>query len=140
MRHFIEKRDIFPHVRQDAIERRIKAGQCIYQDGVVITFQYYQKSTRIGDVQIPKGAVMLHQILNSEQFNGNASRVFEEFYSEYCVGSDLFLAVRESNAIAWRFYERHKMKVVGTVIWDNGKMPGVVYRRQGKRCTGSNLF
>ncbi|HTT24940.1 MAG TPA: hypothetical protein VMG82_38860 [Candidatus Sulfotelmatobacter sp.] len=29
--------------------------------------------------------------------------------------------------VACRFYERHGMKVVGTVAWKNGTIPGLVY-------------
>jgi hypothetical protein len=68
-RHFQAHRDVFPHIRQDALRRRIEAHQCIYQDGVIVVYQQYKKRTRVGDVQVPAGAVMLHQILNSDQFN-----------------------------------------------------------------------
>ena len=37
--HFQRHRDVFPHVRLDALKRRIVAHQCIYQHGVVITYQ-----------------------------------------------------------------------------------------------------
>lgn len=65
-RHFRSHRDVFPHVRQDALKRRIEAQQCVYQDGVVITYQKYRKRTRVGDVQVPAGSIMLHQILKHE--------------------------------------------------------------------------
>ncbi len=35
--HFRAHRDVFPHIRQDALKRRIAASQCVYEDGVVIT-------------------------------------------------------------------------------------------------------
>ena len=35
---------IFPHIRQDALSRRITAGQCVYEDGVVITYQRYKSA------------------------------------------------------------------------------------------------
>jgi len=52
-RHFQAHRDAFPHVRQDALKRRIEAHQCVYQDGVVITYQQYRKRSRVGNVQVP---------------------------------------------------------------------------------------
>lgn len=129
-RHFQSHRDVFPHVRRDALKRRIEWHQCIYQDGVVITYQQYRKRTRVGDVQVPAGAIMLHQILNSRQFCGKGGEVFEQYVEEIVEpsGSDLYLSVRKGNAIARRFYERHGMKVVGTVVWKNGTIPGLVYR------------
>jgi hypothetical protein len=128
-RYFHSHRDVFPHVRQDGLKRRIEAHQCIYQDGVVITFQRYRKRTRVGDVQVPAGAIMLHQILNSQQFSGKGGEVFEGFVREIVKpsGGDLYLSVRRENVVARRFYVRHGMKVAGTVVWKNETIPGLVY-------------
>lgn len=129
-RHFQARRDVFPHVRQDRLKRRIKAHQCVYQRGVVITFQQYQKRTRVGDVNVPAGAIMLHQILNSDQFNGAGRRVFRQFVDEIVrlSGGDLYLTVRKDNITACDFYERHGMQVAGTVAWKNRTIAGLVYR------------
>jgi hypothetical protein len=129
-RHFQVHQDVFPHVRQDTLRRRIEAHQCIWQDGVVITYQQYRKRTRVGDVQVPAGAIMLHQILNSEQFNGKARRVFLKFVDEVVKPSsgDLYLSVRRENRVACQFYKRNGLKVEGTVVWKNGTVPGLVYR------------
>lgn len=127
-RHFRARCDVFPHVRQDRLRQRILAGQCVYQDGVVITYQQYRKRTRIGDVQVPAGAIMLHQILNSDQFNGAGRRVFQQFLAEVVRDRDLYLSVRQQNAVACRFYERQGVRVTGTVAWSRGSTPGLVYR------------
>jgi FR47-like protein len=128
--HFRTRRGVFPHIRQDRLKRRIEAHQCVYQDGVVVTYQRYRKRTRVGNVQVPAGAIMLHQILNSRQFNGAGGRVFEQFVREIVnrSGGDLYLTVRKENAIARRFYKHHGMKVAGTVAWKNSTIPGLVYR------------
>jgi hypothetical protein len=128
--HFQAHRDIFPHIRQDGLKRRIEAGQCVYQQGVTIVYQRYKKTTCVGDVQVPAGAIMLHQILNSRQFNGAGRRVFRRFVDEIVEpsGGDLYLTVRKENAVARRFYERHGMKVVGTVAWKKRTIPGLVCR------------
>jgi len=129
-KHFQKRKDVFPHVRQDRLKRRIEAQQCIYQEGAVITYQQYRKRTRVGVVQIPAGSIMLHQILNADQFNGAGSKVFRQFIAEVVnpSGGDLYLTVRKENAVACRFYERHGMEVAGTVAWKNGTIPGTVYR------------
>jgi hypothetical protein len=120
---------IFPHIRQDALSRRIAAGQLIYEDGVAITYQQYKKRTRVGTVDVPAGAVMLHQILNGKQFNGAGRRVFEQFCTEIVrpLGGQLYLSVRQENTTACQFYERHAMKVVGSVAWARGTIPGLIY-------------
>jgi hypothetical protein len=129
---FSSRKDIFPHIRQDALKRRIEAGQCIYEENVAITFQQYKKVTRVGDVSIPAKAVMLHQIINGGQFNGAGGRILDRFFEEIVVpsGGDLYLSVRAENAVACRFYERHGMSEVGKVAWSGGLLPGLVYRKK----------
>jgi hypothetical protein len=128
--HFQKRRDVFPHIRQDKLRRMIEAGQVVWQDGVIITYQQYRKRTRVGDIGIPAGSIMLHQILNSRQFSGSGGPVFEQFVKEIVKpsGSDLYLSVRKENAVACTFYERHGMKFVGKVAWSGGTLPGLVYR------------
>jgi hypothetical protein len=130
-RHFQSHRDIFPHVRQDRLKRRIEASEVIWQDDVIITYQQYKKKTRVGDVQVPRGAVVIHQILNSNQFSGNGGEVFEQFFDEIVKssGGDLYLSVREENTLACAFYERHGMSVAGKVVWAGGTLPGLIFRR-----------
>ena len=124
-------KDVFPHIRQDALKRRIEAGQCIFEEGVVITFQQYRKRTRVGEVNIPAKSIMLHQIVTGSQFNGAGGRVFDHFFDEVVApsGGDLYLSVRASNDVACRFYERHGMEIVGKVAWSGGALPGLVYRK-----------
>lgn len=133
--HFQKRKDVFPHVRQDKLKRQIAAKQCIYQDGVVITYQRYKKRTKVGDVQVPAGSIMLHQILNSQQFSGAGSKVFRQFVEEIvkASGGDLYLSVRSENAVACRFYKRHGMTIAGTVAWKKGTVPGLVYSTQARR-------
>jgi hypothetical protein len=131
---FASHREIFPHVRQDYLRRRIENKQCIFVDAVAITFRQYRKRTRVGDLDIPSGAIMLHQIINAHQFSGAGGRVFDLFFHEVVMpsGGDLYLTVRTDNTVACNFYERHEMKRVGTVAWSGGTIPGLVYRRSLK--------
>jgi hypothetical protein len=129
-RAFQQYKEIFPFKRQDKLKREIEKGQVIWQDGVVIVYQQYKKATDVGSVKIPRGSIMLHQILNSNQFSGKGGKVFDQFVREIVKpsGGDVYLSVRESNAVARDFYERHGMKVVGKVSWSQGTLPGLVYR------------
>jgi hypothetical protein len=126
--HFQKRKDVFPHVMQDKLKRMIEASQVIWQDGAVITYQQYKKRNRVGDVQISAGAIMLHQILNTNQFNSAARSVIRRFVDEVVKpsGGDLYLSVRRENAVACRFYERQGMTVAGTVAWKNKTIPGLV--------------
>ena len=122
---FTSRKDFFPHIRKDYVERMINAHQCIYTHGVIVTYQKYKKSVRIGDVLIPAGSIMLHQILNTDQFNGKAHKVLKTFYSY--VDADVYLSVRSDNKVARTFYKRNGMKAVGKVSWSGGSLPGTVY-------------
>lgn len=126
---FPSRKDIFPHIRLDALKRRIEAGQCIFEENVVVVFQRYKKRTRIGEVDIPAGATMLHQIVNGSQFSGAGGRVFGRFFDDVVMpsGGDLFLSVRAGNTVACRFYERHGMEIAGKVAWSGGTIPGLIY-------------
>jgi hypothetical protein len=99
---------------------------------VVITFQKYRKRTHVGDLDIPSGSIMLHQIVNENQFNGAGSRVFDRFIEEIVIPSscDLYLTVRAENAVARRFYVRHGMETAGKVAWSEGAIPGLIYRKE----------
>lgn len=139
--HFQKRKDVFPHVRQDKLKREIAAGQVIWQDGVVAVWQQYKKATNVGDVNIPRGSIMLHQILNSQQFSGKGGEVFEQFVREVVrpSGGELYLSVRKENAVACAFYERHGMKIVGSVAWSGGTLPGLVYRRTALRAVNRTV-
>ena len=80
-------------------------------------------------MQLTADAIMLHQILNSKQFNGAGRLVFQRFVDEIVKpsGGDLYLSVRRENVIACRFYKLHGMKVAGTIAWKGGTVPGLVY-------------
>jgi hypothetical protein len=130
---FQKRKDVFPHVRRDKLQKMIEKDLVTWQDGVVITYQQYKKKTRVGDLDIPAGSIMLHQILNSQQFSGKGSEVFGQFLREVVgpSGGDLYLSVREENTVACAFYERHGMHVVGKIAWSGGLLPGLVYGLAG---------
>lgn len=111
----------------------IEAGQVVRQDGVIVTYQRYRRAGRVVatcPVKAKAGDVILHQILNSQQFSGKGGKVFEQFVKEIVKpsGGDLYLSVRKENAVACSLYERHGMSVVGKVCWSGGTLPGLVYR------------
>lgn len=128
--HFQARRDFFGHVRKDALGEQINAGQCIYQEGVVVTYQRYKRAGKVAqasNVRAKAGDVILHQILNSNQFNGAAGRVFDQFVEQIAKGTTLYLSVRRNNKVARAFYERHGMKIAGKASWADGTILGLIY-------------
>jgi hypothetical protein len=126
--HFRARREWFPHIRKDYLERMIAAGNVIFQDGVIIIYKHYQRRNQIGTskTSAEKGDVMLHQILNIRPGSGRAHKVLRAFFKMMC--APVWLTVRKSNSHAIKFYLKNGMKKVGTTAWMSGSMPGVVFR------------
>lgn len=126
---FSDNKEWFPHVRSSHIKNRLKWGQIILQDGVVITQQVYQQTRKIGkntDVRVDAGSHMIHQIVNSDKGNGNAEKVIKQYFDH--VGTDVYLTVRAENIPANKFYEKVGMEKVGYINWSQGKVQGNVWK------------
>ena len=120
---------IFPHMRYDKLCRMIEAQQCIWHDGVVVTYQRYRRTVRLGTILVPSGTTCLHQIAKAPTAEpGAASRVYTAFYAA-AVPEALVLTVRADNAPAWAFYERHGLQRIGEIHWtqQGQPLPGYVY-------------
>lgn len=121
-------KEVFPHVRQDYIQRKTLAQEVIYQSGVVITFNKYKVRVKLGTVTIPKSSYIIHQIVNKNQGNGKAKIILDQFCNMVeNDNSDLYLAVRASNELAKTFYVKYGFKLCGSINWDHGKLPGLIY-------------
>ena len=123
---FKKHKEFFPHIRQDYVTRKIVANNTVFQDNVVITFSLYKKDVKLGNLTVPKGQTMLHQIAAGTQGDGSASRVLKQFL-EYA-GTNVWLSVRANNERAKRFYEKHQFQVVGQISWMSNTLPGLIYK------------
>jgi hypothetical protein len=120
---FQQRKDIFPHVRKDYLQRMIASSQCIFQDGVIIIFHVYRKPTTVGNFRIPRGVTVLHQILRTGETR--AREITKEFLNDQ--DGDTILFVRKTNLRARAFYESLGMSHKGSHSWSYGKLPGEVY-------------
>lgn len=129
-RVFQQYPDIFPHLRVDYLKRMIDANTVIWHDGVVIVYQPYRRTVRLGNYSAPRGAVCLHQIARSPDATAHPRNIFPQFFHTYVVQT-LVLTVRESNARARAFYDRMGMEQCGVITWHQkgSPIPGVVYRK-----------
>ena len=75
---FYKHKEIFPHIRQDKLLHYIETGNCIYDNGVAITFNVYKRKVRIGNIVANKGDCILHQIVSK---SGKASKTLQDFLS-----------------------------------------------------------
>ena len=122
---FYQHKKWFPHIRTDYMKRMIAKDNLILDNDVIITYNFYKRKQRIGNVIAQQGDCILHQIA-AKYHNGSASQVLQNFF-EFVNPRRVFLSVRSDNEIAKKFYLKNNMKLVGTTSWARGTLPGDVY-------------
>ena len=122
---FYQHKKWFPHIRTDYMKRMIAKENLIFDNDVVITYNFYKRKQRIGDVIAQQGDCILHQIA-AKHHNGSASQALQKFF-EFVNPRRVYLSVRSDNEIAKKFYLKNNMKLVGTTSWARGTLPGDVY-------------
>ena len=122
---FYQHKEWFPHIRTDYMKREIAKGNLIYDNDVVITYKFYKRKQKIGEVLAQQGDCVLHQIAAKHK-NGSASQALQNFF-EFVNPRRVFLSVRSDNEIAKKFYLKNNMKLVGSTTWAKGTLPGDVY-------------
>lgn len=127
---FASRKDLFPHIRKDYVGRQIEKGVVVFAKGVYIIFDEYKRRQKLGTTYAERGDIILHQIVNTEQGNGMASKVWDAWSDKFVADKNLVLTVRASNESARRFYALKGMSVSGNISWSGGDLPGVVYYKQ----------
>ena len=122
---FYQHNKWFPHIRTDYMKRMIAKENLIFDNDVVITYNFYKRKQRIGDVIAQQGDCILHQIA-AKHHNGSASQALQNFF-EFVKPRRVYLSVRSDNEIAKKFYVKNNMKLVGSTTWAKGTLPGDVY-------------
>jgi RimJ/RimL family protein N-acetyltransferase len=122
---FYQHKKWFPHIRTDYMKRMIAKENLIFDNDVVITYNFYKRKQRIGDVIAQQGDCILHQIA-AKHHNGSASQALQEFF-EFVNPRRVYLSVRSDNEIAKKFYVKNNMKLIGSTTWAKGTLPGDVY-------------
>ena len=122
---FYQHKKWFPHIRTDYMKRMIAKENLIFDNDVVITYNFYKRKQRIGDIIAQQGDCILHQIAAKHK-NGSASQALQNFF-EFVNPRRVYLSVRSDNEIAKKFYLKNNMKLVGSTTWANGTLPGDVY-------------
>jgi len=133
---FRERRNVFPHIRKDYLERMIAKDKCIYEEEVVIIYNIYKVATHIGfNTRTTTGDCVLKQIIGI-QGGGKTSESLNQFF-DYLnnlpnYSGKLYLSVRNDNDRAKKFYERTGMKLIDNTAWSNGTILGDIYFKQTK--------
>ncbi len=122
---FASRKDLFPHIRKDYVARQILKGTVVFYKSVFIIYDRYSRKVKLGTFEAQKDNYILHQIVNTNQGNGLASKVFDAWVKT--LDNNLVLTVRRSNKPARRFYKHKGMKNVGDISWSGGTLEGKVY-------------
>ena len=122
---FYQHKKWFPHIRTDYMKRMIAKENLIFDNDVVITYNFYKRKQRIGDIIAQQGDCILHQIA-AKHHNGSASQALQKFF-EFVNPRRVYLSVRSDNEIAKKFYVKNNMKLIGSTTWAKGTLPGDVY-------------
>ena len=122
---FYQHKKWFPHIRTDYMKRMIAKENLIFDNDVVITYNFYKRKQWIGDVIAQQGDCILHQIA-AKHHNGSASQALQKFF-EFVNPRRVYLSVRSDNEIAKKFYVKNNMKLIGSTTWAKGTLPGDVY-------------
>ena len=141
--------DIFPHMYKQGFKlvKRIKKGNLIVQDGVVITFTQYLQGGKLSPnattIKKPKD-VIIHQIASNQTQKGATKKVLDEFV-DYCKSKgagNILLSVRASNERARKFYERYGFTYDSDIEWNSktGTIAGVIYRLQLQKIKTEKWF
>ena len=123
---FYQHKQWFPHIRTDYIRREIAKGHVVLDREVVVTYNFYKRKQRIGDIIAQQGDCILHQIAAKHK-NGSASKALQDFF-KFVSPRRVFLSVRSDNEIAKTFYVKNNMRLVGSTSWAKGTLPGDVYQ------------
>ena len=133
---FYQHKKWFPHIRTDYMKREIAKGNLIYDNDVVITYNFYKRNYKLdkssmGDVSqkiiMQPNDCILHQI--AAKGKGTASDVLQRFFK--FVNRRVYLSVRSDNEIAKNFYLKNNMKLIGKHNWAKGTLLGDVYVYNG---------
>ena len=122
---FYQHKKWFPHIRTDYMKRMIAKENLIFDNDVVITYNFYKRKQRIGDVIAQQGDCILHQIA-AKHHNGSASQALQKFF-EFVNPRRVYLSVRSDNEIAKKFYVKYNLKLICSTTWAKGTLPGDVY-------------
>ena len=128
--------DIFPsgyfRFLPATLEKHDKKGTLIYKNGVVLTYTKYKKTVNKYKKYIIKpGDVKLNQLVNKNQGNGKAKKIFLKFMKTH-KDSNLLLDVLASNKRAIKFYRKNGFKKIADTKFGD-KLKGIVMLKKSKK-------
>jgi predicted acetyltransferase len=108
---------------------KIDRNELIYKKGVVLTWTKYKRKTKISpNISILKGEIKVNQLVNKNQGNGMARKIFKDFLNKH--KTTFYLDVKKDNIKAINFYKKNNFTVVGEKLFGKSQIPGLIMKRQ----------
>ena len=121
----------FSHLKIDHFRKKIIRKECIYENGVVLSFRITKEVENLGKFKILKNNTVLEQIVreNLETNNSYAEHVFTKFIN--CTIGNTYLSVNINNNRAISFYKKMRMIILEDYISkiDNKKRIIFMYKK-----------
>lgn len=122
----------FSHLKKDHIYDKIIRNECIYENGVVLTFRITKGLESLGSYKIIKNNTVLEQLVreNLEIKNSYAEHIFTKFVN--CTVGNTYLSVNVTNSRAINFYKKMGMVILENYISkiDYKKRTILVYKKK----------
>jgi hypothetical protein len=116
---------IFSFVRQDYLERCVKAGILYFDHDVIGVVKQYKVNQKHG---IRKGDWYIPEILNTKPNNVMGTFAFVRTVLEEKVkDARLYGTIRDDNTMSVKFFTTFGYKRVADLSWSKGTIPGGLY-------------
>ncbi len=120
------KAPIFAFIRQDYLERCVRAGILYYDNGVIAVIKQYKVPVK--KYGIMKGDWSMPELLNTNPSNVTAIMVFmRKVLKELVQDGRLYGTIRDDNTNSVKWHLIFGYKRVADIVWSNGTLPGGVY-------------
>ena len=99
----------FSHVKKEHIYKKIKNKQCIFENGIILTFRITEFQEKLGNILVSKNSTILEQLVkeNINVKNSYTEHVFTKFIN--CSVGNTYLSVNHTNTRAINFYYKMNM-------------------------------
>lgn len=120
----------FSNINENTFYKKIYKKECIYENGVLLTFKILQKK-KLANFEIQPNNTILEQMVreNLDRKSSYAEHIFTKFVN--CTLGNTYLSVHANNRRAIKFYKKMGMLVKADYIsnLDNKKIIILVYNK-----------
>lgn len=111
---------------ETSMRNKIKNKEIIFKKGVILTWKIYKRNSG-KNKPMNKGDLKINQLVNKNQGNGMAKKIFVEFLKKHN-NKNIFLDVKKDNKRAIKFYKKNGFNKVGTTKF--GDFQGIIMKRK----------